>query len=267
MHPSGVTSRFVELDVCEHRVTGRVPGYEFAFNCASVDKVSEKADDVRNLRVHTLTVRCRLQAPLLASAADSGWLCLPHFLFSTRACKSQTPSLPRRLHRYNTTKAGYGGTMIGRDTPAVRRKHSISAPSFPRCSAPHTVLFFKFIPVFTPLPYVASHVVQPKLVRWKAPHGASSRIPVVVAFNDWLCVSQTLKRTWVLATETNFIPRLLTHGRSFIASSKVLLVTSRWRGVPLVAALGRATACEEALGAVVSVAITVWLGLAETGAG
>src|SRR6516162_1087929 len=67
-----------------------------------------------------------------------------------------------------------------------------------------------------------------------------------------------LNNTSVPATGTNFIPKLLTHGCSFVASPKALRAISSLVGLPLIDGLGIATATGGPIGCLGVDAATGW---------
>src|ERR1700722_4260145 len=91
---------------------------------------------------------------------------------------------PRRLCRYNTTKSESIATVNRDIVAATRRKQRVGVERVPRRTAHHAVLRLSIVPIFAPLPYVPSHVVQTKLVGLKAAHRTSPWITGVIAFND-----------------------------------------------------------------------------------
>ena len=76
--------------------------------------------------------------------------------------------------------------MRGEVKETLRSKQIGGVIIAPRRTAHHTVFHLSIIPINAPLPYVASHVVQPKLVCRKASRWTSPWIAVVIAFNDWV---------------------------------------------------------------------------------
>ena len=73
----------------------------------------------------------------------------------------------------------------------MRSKQRVGVVIVPRRTSQHTVLLLSVIPIFAPLPYVASHVVQTTKIRLKASYRTSPWIAVVIAFNAWPSRSQS----------------------------------------------------------------------------
>src|SRR5580704_5024332 len=92
------------------------------------------------------------------------------------------PALPRRLYRYNTTKAHKSVTTIRGAVGAIRSKQVVGVAIAPRRAAQHTSAL-KNRQIFAPLPYVASHIVQTTKILLKASHWTSPWVAVVIAFN------------------------------------------------------------------------------------
>src|SRR5271165_4517023 len=74
------------------------------------------------------------------------------------------PALPRRIPGDNTTKTGVSAATIGRVIAAVRGQQTIRVVIVPRRTTQHAESVLRIVPILTPLPHVASHIVQPILV-------------------------------------------------------------------------------------------------------
>ena len=103
---------------------------------------------------------------------------------NTIGLRCSKPAVAQLIYRYNTTKSEIIATINRGADVASRSKQSAGEVTVPRRTAQHTVLRLSIVPIFAPLPYVASHVVQTTKIRLKASHRTSPWIAVVIAFND-----------------------------------------------------------------------------------